>query len=421
LGGTLAFCTAIFPSFFFPLSSYPLSFALLFSQLPTPNSQLPTPMRLTSLDVFRGLTMALMILVNMASLGDAYPWLDHAPWHGLTIADLVFPFFLYIIGVAMAFSLAKYTSGKAPVTKQVYWQILRRSAILFGLGLILNNLFWNYNLTEPKFFPDLEHLRIMGVLQRIGIAFLLSSIAILLLSERGLWILAAEILIGYWLIITFIPAFDNADGVFTKFGNFGAYVDRSIITPAHLHKGSKYLSDPEGLFGTLPAIVNILFGYLTGAWLKRQSKISSRTSINLLMFGLAALVIGLVWNGFFPINKKLWTSSYVLVTTGWGLISLAACYELVDVRKYTKLFKPLEIMGLNAIFIYVASIVFIKLLMVNQIGTGDTAKSIYESLNNQLFGWAGALNSGVLFSIVTVLLWFGVAYLMYRRRWFVKI
>ena len=139
------------------------------------------------------------------------------------------------------------------------------------------------------------------------------------------------------------------------------------------------------------------------------------------MFGLAALVIGLVWNGFFPINKKLWTSSYVLVTTGWGLISLAACYELVDVRKQIKWFKPLEILGLNAIFIYVASIVFIKLLMVNKIGTGDTAKSIYESLNSQLFGWAGALNSGVLFAIATVLLWLGVAYLMYRRRWLVKI
>ncbi|WP_310429157.1 DUF5009 domain-containing protein [Chamaesiphon sp. VAR_48_metabat_135_sub] len=377
-------------------------------------------MRLTSLDVFRGMTMATMILVNMASLGDTYPWLDHAPWHGWTIADLVFPFFLYIIGVAMAFSLAKYTSGNAPITKQVYFQIIRRSLILFGLGLILNNLLWNYNLTDPKIFPDLEHLRIMGVLQRIGIAFLLSSIAILMLSQRGLWILAGTILIGYWLILTFIPALDNSDGVFTQFGNFGSYVDRLIITKAHLHKGSKFMSDPEGLFSTIPAIVSILFGYLTGAWLKRQS-VASRTSLNLLMFGFAAVVIGLVWNGFFPINKKLWTSSFVLFTTGWGLISLAACYELVDVRKYGKWFKPFEIMGLNAIFIYVASIVLIKLLMVNQIGKGEQAKSIYEVLNSQLFGWAGTLNSGVLFAVVTVLLWFGVSYLMYRQRWFLKI
>jgi predicted acyltransferase len=374
-------------------------------------------MRLTSLDVFRGITIATMILVNMASLGDTYPWLDHSPWHGCTIADLVFPFFLYIIGVAMAFSLAKYTSGNAPITKQVYWQIIRRSAILFGLGLILNNLLWNYNLTDPKLFANLDHLRIMGVLQRIGIAFFLASIAILNLSIRGLWILTVEILVGYWLILTFIPALDNADGVFTKAGNFGAYIDRLILTPAHLHKGSGYMSDPEGLFSTLPAIVNILLGYLTGAWLKRQT-VSSRTSLNLLMFGLGALVIGLVWNGFFPINKKLWTSSFVLVTTGWGLVSLAACYELVDVRKYGKWFKPLEIMGLNAIFLYVASIVLIKLLMVNQVAKD---KSIYEWLNNSLFGWAGTLNSGVLFAIATVLLWLAVAYLMYRQKWFLKI
>ncbi len=377
-------------------------------------------MRLTSLDVFRGLTMAAMILVNMASLGDTYSWLDHAPWHGWTIADLVFPFFLYIIGVAMAFSLAKYTSGNAPITKDVYWQILRRSAILFGLGLLLNNLIWNFNLTEPKFFHDLGQIRIMGVLQRIGIAFFLASIAILNLSKRGIWILVAEILIGYWLILTFVPALDNGDGVFSKAGNFGAYIDRLIITPAHLHKGSQNLSDPEGLFGTLPAIASILLGYLTGAWLKLQS-VSSRVSLNLLTFGLIALVIGLVWNGVFPINKKLWTSSFVVFTTGWGLISLAACYELVDVRKYGKWFKPLEVMGLNAIFIYIASIVFIKLLMVNKIGTPEQAKSVYNILKDRLFGWAGMLNSGVLFAIATVLLWLGVAYVMYRQRWFLKI
>ena len=379
--------------------------------------------RLTSLDVFRGMTIATMILVNMASLpdeGKKYLWLDHAAWHGYTIADFVFPFFLYIIGGSMAFSLAKYTSGSAPITKNVYWQIIRRSLILFGLGLILNNLVWNYNFTDPKIFANLDSLRIMGVLQRIGIAFFFASMAILTLSHRWLWILAGGFLVGYWLTLTFIPALDNADGVFTKLGNFGAYIDRLIITPAHLHKGSGSMSDPEGLFGTLPSIVNILFGYLTCAWLKRQP-VAARTSLNLLMFGLAAVVIGLVWNGFFPINKKLWTSSFVLFTTGWSLISLAACYELVDVRKYRQWFKPFEIMGLNAIFIYVASIVLIKLLMVNEIGKEKQARSIYELVREQLFGWAGILNSGVLFAIATVLLWLGVSYLMYRQRWFLKI
>ena len=365
----------------------------------------------------------MMILVNMASLpddGKKYLWLDHAAWNGCTIADLVFPFFLYIIGVAMAFSLAKYKNSDAPIPQAVYWQIARRSLILFGLGLLLNNLLWNFNLIHPQIFPDLGHLRIMGVLQRIGIAFFLASIAILNLSERGLALLAGTILIGYWIVMGFFPALDNSDGVFTKLGNIGSYLDRLIITPAHLHKGSGSMSDPEGLFGTLPAVVNVLFGYLTGAWLKRQS-VSSRTSLNLLMFGLAALVIGLVWNSFFPINKKLWTSSFVMFTTGWSLISLAACYELVDVRKYQRWFRPFEIMGLNAIFIYVSSIVLIKLLMVNEIGSGDRAKSLYEWSSDRIFGWAGALNSGVLLAIATVILWVGIAYLMYRQRWFLKI
>jgi predicted acyltransferase len=380
-------------------------------------------MRLTSLDVFRGITMATMILVNMASLpddGKKYLWLDHAAWDGWNIADLVFPFFLYIIGVSMAFSLAKYTSQTVPITKQVYWQIARRSLILFGLGLLLNNLVWNYNLTAPTLFANLDRVRIMGVLQRIGIGFFCASIAVLLLPQRKIWILSISILVGYWLILAFVPALDNGDGIFSKAGNFGAYIDRLIITPAHLHKGSGYMSDPEGLFGTLPAIASILFGYLTGAWLKVQS-VTSRTSTNLLMFGLAAVVIGLLWNGIFPINKKMWTSSFVLFTTGAGLISLAACYELVDVRKYKKWFKPFEILGLNAIFIYVASIVFIKLIMVNEIGSGKQAKSIYEWLNSSLFGWAGDLNSSVLFAIATVLLWLGVSYFMYRRSWFLKI
>ena len=195
-------------------------------------------MRLTSLDVFRGMTIAAMILVNTMPDDTTYTWLLHPEWHGFTLADLVFPAFLFIMGTAMAFSLGKYIDGTAPVTKKVYWQIFRRSIILFGLGLILNKLLWNYSIFEPKLF-DIEHLRIMGVLQRIGIAFFLAAIAILNLSTRGIWILAGEILIGYWLILTFIPAPDNADGVFSQLGNFSSYVDRSIIAKGHLHGSFK--------------------------------------------------------------------------------------------------------------------------------------------------------------------------------------
>lgn len=377
-------------------------------------------MRLTSLDVFRGMTIAAMILVNTMPDDTTYTWLLHPKWHGFTLADLVFPAFLFIMGTAMAFSLSKYVDGTAPITKKVYWQIFRRSIILFGLGLILNKLLWNYSIFEPKFF-DIEHLRIMGVLQRIGVAFFLAALAILNLSNRGLWILAGEILIGYWLILTFIPAPDNADGVFSQLGNFSSYVDRSIIAKGHLHGSFKQLGDPEGLFSTLPAMVNVLFGYLTGSWLKKQPE-ASRISTNLLMFGLAAVVIGLVWGGFFPINKKIWTSSYVVLTTGWSLIIFAGCYELVDVRKCGKWFKSFEMMGLNPIAIFFSSIVLLKVFLINNLTSGESVGvTIAQLITSILFGWGGSVNSGLFAAIATVLFWLVIAYLMYRKKWFVKI
>lgn len=376
-------------------------------------------MRLTSLDVFRGMTISAMILVNTMPDDTPYTWLVHPEWHGFSLADLVFPSFLVIMGVAMAFSLGKYASGEKAISKHTYGGILRRSLILFGLGLILNKLIWNYNLVEPKFF-DLEHLRIMGVLQRIGIAYFLAAIAVLKLKDRGLWILAGAILVGYWLLLTFVPAPDNADGVFSLLGNFSSYIDRSAIAKGHLHGSFKQMGDPEGLLSTLPATVNVLFGYLTGIWLKRQPE-TSRTSTNLLIFGLAAVVIGLVWSGWFPLNKKLWTSSFVMFTTGWSLILLAGCYELVDVRKYRKWFKSLEMLGLNPIVIFFSSIVLLKIFLINKIGSGEKAPSIAESIVPQLLGWAGTVNSGLLAAIFTMLFWVVIAYVMYRQKWIVKI
>jgi predicted acyltransferase len=389
-----------------------------------PFSKSPAPIpsssgRSISLDVLKGMTIVGMILVNMASLGDTYPWLDHSEWHGLTFADLVFPFFLYIGGVAISYSYSKYRKDPKLVTKSLYLDILRRNLILFGLGLLLNGLLWNYSFTDPKIL-DLGHLRIMGVLQRIGLASFFAAIAVLNLPEKGQWILTGGILIGYWLIMAFIPAPDNADGVFTQLGNFGAYIDRLIIPKEHLYKGFKYMGDPEGLFSTIPATANVLFGYFTGKWLKDKTG-TARTSINLLLCGLAAIFIGSIWGGFFPINKKLWTSSYTILTTGWGLVTLAACHELVDVRGYGKLLIPFKAMGENPLFIFIGSILQIKLLVMNKIGVGDKAISLYEWSKQGLFGWAGTLNSGVLYAIATVLLWMGIAYIMSRKGWLVKI
>jgi predicted acyltransferase len=371
-------------------------------------------MRLTSLDVFRGITIAGMILVNMASLSDTYPLFKHADWSkGYTPADLVFPAFLFVVGAAMAFSLAKYITGMEKIDGGVYGRIIRRSGILFALGIFLNG-FWNY---------DWANLRWLGVLQRIAIAFLITAILVLNIPKKGLYIISAILLIGYWLINVLVPAPDGlGGGMMSQTGNFAAYVDRLIIPKAHLYKGDGYnfLGDPEGLFSTLPAVVSVLCGYFTGAWLKHQNP-TTNNSIRILMFGLAALVIGTIWGQFFPIDKRWWSSSYVVVMTGWSLLGFAACYELVDVRGYRKWFRPFEVLGLNAIVAFVASVLAIKLLMKNKIGTGAQAIAIYEHLKNMLFGWAGNLNSGLLFAIATVIFWTVICYLLYWKRWFVKV
>ncbi|WP_414551922.1 acyltransferase family protein [Anabaena sp. CCY 0017] len=369
-------------------------------------------MRLSSLDVFRGITIAAMILVNMAGVaGEVYPPLAHADWHGCTPTDLVFPFFLFIIGVAMSFSFSKYS-------EKVYLRIFRRAAILFVLGLLLNG-FWNQGIWTF----DLSNIRMMGVLQRISLAYLFASIAVLKLPPKGQWILAGALLIGYWLTMMYIPVPDYGAGVLTRTGNFGAYIDRLIIPQAHLYAADGYerLGDPEGLFSTIPAIVNVLAGYFTGEWIRNQP-VKTRTSIGLALFGIGCLIIGWTWGWTFPINKKLWTSSYVVFSSGWALLLLAACYELIEVRQIRRWSKAFEIMGLNAIALFTASILLIKILVRTKIGTGETAISTYNWIYQNIFAsWAGTLNGSFLFALVTLLFWLAIAYLMYRQSWFLKV
>jgi predicted acyltransferase len=384
---------------------------------------IPSSIRLSSLDVFRGITIAGMILVNMVGVADdKYVLLDHAVWNGCTPTDLVFPFFLFIVGIAMSFSLAKYTKDNKP-TKIVYWRIFRRAAVLFCLGLLLNG-FWNNGIGTF----DFSHLRFMGVLQRISLTYLLTSLIVLQFSRKKQLILAAGLLVGYWLMMVYlpIPGYGLTDLTqkpeIVQEWNFAAFFDRLVIPREHLYIGFNYLGDPEGIFSTIGAIVTVLLGYLTGQWLKEQQPATSRTSMDLVLFGLSCLVIGVIWDIAFPINKKLWTSSYVLFTGGWALMLLAACYELIEVRAIKRWSKPFEIMGLNAIALFIASVLLIKVLVKTKIGTGETALSIYNWINQYLFvSWAGKLNGSLIFGIVTVLLWFGVAVLMYRKNWFIKV
>lgn len=367
-------------------------------------------MRLTSLDVFRGITIATMILVNNpGSWNHVYPLLLHAKWHGYTPTDLVFPFFLFIAGTAMAFSLSKYAEKNQPTAK-VYWRIARRCALLFLIGLLLNAYSSLALNTE---------LRIMGVLQRISLAYLLAAIAVLHLKRKQLYFLAAFLLIDYWVVMQLIPLAGAVTDNLSPEGNFAAYVDRLVLTQKHLWGNRSY--DPEGLFSTLPSVVTVLAGYFTGQWLKKQP-IKSPTSVSLVIFGVVCLAIGSLWGLVFPINKALWTSSYVVVTAGWALFLLAACYEAIEVRGWHKWGRPFEVMGLNAIFLFVASGIGARIIIFTKIGTGENAPSIKSWLYESFFQpWAGDLNGSLAFAIANILFWWLVLYWMYRQKCFLKV
>ncbi len=371
-------------------------------------------MRLTSLDVFRGIAIAGMILVNNpGSWNYVYSPLLHAEWHGYTPTDLVFPFFLFIVGVAMAFSIGKYAYDsrflEQPIPRFVYLRIIRRCLILFLLGLALNGF--------PSY--DFSTLRIMGVLQRISLAYLLSAIAIFHLSRKRLWILLIFILLGYWGMMQLISVPGYGAGNLTPEGNLGAYLDKIILGAEHLWRGGPY--DPEGLFSTLPAIGSLLIGYLSGDWLKQQAT-ETKTSISLIIFGLSGLILGHLWGVWFPINKALWTSSYVLVTAGWALLLLAICYETIEVRGWRQWGYPFKVMGLNSIFLFVASGFVARILIYTRIGNSTDAPTtktwIYE---NAFQSWAGSFNGSLLFALTTVVLWWLVLYGMYRKGWFLKV
>ncbi len=406
--------------------------------------------RLASLDVFRGLAVAMMIFVNMVGLSspgdlapeqlkglgilkDFYLWIDHAPWHNSwNLADFAFPFFLYIVGMAMALSFAKYTIDNRP-SKEIYWKLLRRAAMLFLVGMLINGTIYALCDIATKGIFNFQTLRFMGILQRIALSYAIAAVIVLRFPPKVQWGIAGGILLIYWLLLALVAAPDAPAGTFgtaevmgyvdSKKFNFASFVDRNIIPQAHFHRQGKNGYEPEGLFSTLPAITSVLLGYFNGVWLKTRRMVRSNNSSSMAMFALGAIVIGVIWGKFLPLNKALWTSSYVLFMGGWALLTFTLCYELIDVRGIgRKLSKPLEWMGLNPLFAFVGSVLMIKVLMNNNVDIcGEKGTNIYTYLVKTMFGWAGAGHGTVLFAAATVVLWSFLCYLMYRMRWFIKL
>jgi len=369
--------------------------------MPTTDS----PSRLVSLDVFRGITIAGMVLVNNPGTWEHIYWpLEHAHWHGWTPTDLVFPFFVFIIGVAIPLAFARrIESGGSK--RDLYLKIIRRTLIIFAIGLFLNGL--------PYF--GLAEYRIPGVLQRLAVCYFFASIIFLNTKVRTQIAIAIGLLIFYWLLVRLVPAPGFAAGDLTKEGSLPSYVDR-VVFGKHVWAQAR-VYDPEGLLSTIPAIATALIGVLTGTWL-RTEKTRYEKAAGMFVVGAVCVAIGWAWNSFFPINKALWTSSYVLFTGGLALQFLSICYWLIDIQGYRRWAKPFEVFGLNAIALYVVADVIAMLLGVIKVGGAPLGGWIYDHV---FASWASPINASLAFAICFVLVCLGLMWILYNRKIFLKV
>lgn len=371
------------------------------------------PTRLVSLDVFRGLTVMLMTIVNNpGDWGHIYPPLEHAEWNGCTPTDLVFPFFLFIVGVSLAYALAGAKRSGAPVGP-VLARVARRAAILFGLG-VLTSLY-------PHF--DFATVRIMGVLQRIALVYFGTSCIYLLTGWRTQVTLLISCLVAYAVLMQLVPVPGFGPANLAPTTNLGAWLDRTVLTEAHLWKTSRTW-DPEGLLGTLPALGTGLLGLLAGQWLRWPGSAALSKSLGLALASVLAVVGGLIWNVWFPINKALWTSSYVLFAGGLALGLLALLYHLCDVRGYRRGLGPILAFGINAIAVFFFSAILSRTFDLMRL-PGPAGQPLgfkewlYEGGIAPFF--SDPRNASLAGAVVCLLIWLVVLSWLRRRNWVWKV
>jgi predicted acyltransferase len=361
--------------------------------------------RYLSLDVFRGLTIAGMILVNTPG-NDAFTYapLHHARWHGFTPTDLVFPSFLFIVGVAMRFSFKAYQYELTPTLRA---KILRRTALIFGIGYLVH--------TFPYYDFHLAHLRVLGVLQRIALCYLGASLLALLLSRRQLLLVSAGILVGYWLLLAAFGDYELTTNAVRRF-------DLWLMGPNHLYHGEGLAFDPEGWLSTLPALVTVLLGYLTGQAIQ-QADDKDKLIVQMVLWGVVLTVAALVWNVVFPINKKLWTSPYVLLSAGIDLLILPVLIWAIDGKGWRGWTLFFVVFGANSIVAYALSEVLAVLLWHIPVTEANGFPThlypwLYWHIFQPVFGhYPGSL----AFAVTFVLVCWVVCYGLYRRKIFLKV
>ncbi len=367
--------------------------------------------RLRSLDFFRGLTVAGMILVNNPGDWDnIYAPLEHSKWNGCTPTDLVFPFFLFIVGVSIVYAMATKKTDPAN-HRAIILKAARRSLTIYALSLILNLI--------PKF--DFQHLRFLGVLPRIAIVFFICTVIFIKTSRKTqVWIFWI-ILIAYYFIMNFIPVPGVGPSNLEPSTNLGAWLDNLLLTPNHMWSGSKTF-DPEGILSTLPAISTCLLGVMTGTWLRRKDRSPENKVAWLFSVAVLLVIGGLIWDGFFPMNKALWTSSFVLFTGGLAMAALTLSFWLIDVNGRKKFTEPFVAFGSNAITIYFVSGYVPELIGSIPVHDDGLNSNLWQYGYHHLFSsWLSPVNASVVSALVYVSLLSIPMIIMLRKKIFIRL
>jgi predicted acyltransferase len=395
----------------------------------------PLRERLVSLDVFRGITIAGMLLVNNPGTWSAiFPPLEHAEWNGWTPTDLIFPFFLFIVGITTHLSMSA-RRARGDDDAALIKQILRRGIIIYllGFGMAMFPFFqWGSIQSLPnatawdRILYRIEHVRLLGVLPRIAIVYICAGLLTLKTTLKQQIAIIATLLFGYWFAMTVLPVpGENAIGaqlLNTHDRNLAAYLDRLILTTNHTWTGSVTF-DPEGPFSTLPAIATAMLGVLAGTWIARKDKQLLDRISGLFAAGAIGMVVGLMWNWSFPINKNLWTSSYVVFTAGMASVTLATVMWIVDYNQVKGWTKPFVVYGVNPIVAFVGSGVLARLIYTLwHVEYQGKSVAIQDAIYQSVFlPWLPERVASLAFAISFVLLWYGILLVLYRRKIILKV
>lgn len=370
------------------------------------------PPRFTALDVFRGMTVCFMIIVNTPGNGATTYWpLLHAQWHGFTPTDLVFPSFLFAVGNAMSFVMKKWNTLSQ---SQVLWKILKRTVIIFLLGYLM---YWFPFVKKDDAgniisFP-FSDTRVFGVLQRIALCYGAAALIVYYLKPKFTFIISIVLLVLYWILLYAFG--DGADPLGMQ-TNTGFYIDKWLVGENHLYHGEGVAFDPEGLLSTLPAIVNVTAGYLAGSYIQKKGNSYEGLTV-LLLSGAAMLFLAHCWNGSFPVNKKLWTSSFVLLTVGLDCIILAALIYIIHIKQQSTGTYFFEVFGRNPLFIYLLSELGAILLYFFSAGS----KSLFSWIYDNIFSYAGSYFGSFLFAVTFMLLCWLVGYVLDKKRIYIRV